>query len=224
MKPTKAPGGMGEEYGMYDNYADYGDDYDDEDFFYHMYFDEVSTTPIPEEFYDLLESVSNSDSDYFGVNDYFGGYDYGLRFRNSSETTTQASSRRSKNTKYLNLFSDKSSQRRNSKYLRAVKSDVSMRDGSVRRSLNDSKRDKSVKLRSKRSMKNKKKSAKGKKLKAGFRKRKQISPGVIGILDRRIPLFFRQSPFVTIALTKFVILSTGVTTGNIKHYFSILKT
>ena len=203
---------------MYDNYDDY-DDYDDEDFFYHMYFDEVSTTPIPEEFYDLLESVSNSDSDYFGVNDYFGGYDYGLRFRNSSETTTEASSRRSKNTKYLNLFSKKSSQRRNSKYLRTTS-----RNDSVRRKLNDSKSDHSVKLRSKRSMKNKKKSAKGKKLKAGFRKRKQISPGVIGILDRRIPLFFRQSPFVTIALTKFVILSTGVTTGNIKHYFSILKT
>ena len=45
------------EYGMY---GDGYDEYDEDDFFYHMYFDEVSTTHIPPEFYDLLESVSLS--------------------------------------------------------------------------------------------------------------------------------------------------------------------
>ena len=71
-------------------------------------------------------------------------------------------------------------------------------------------------MRSKRASKNKKqkkKNQKKKKGRVGFRKRKQLDPGVIGILDRRIPVFFRQSPFVSIALTQFVILSTGVTTG-----------
>ena len=69
MKPTQAPDE--------DFYASYGvDDYegwDEDDFFYHQYFDEVSTTPIPDEFNDLLESVANNNQaanypDYF---DYF---------------------------------------------------------------------------------------------------------------------------------------------------------
>merc|ERR1712080_327332 len=41
------------------NYADNYDDYDEDDFFYHMYFDEVSTTPLPleyHEYYDILEN------------------------------------------------------------------------------------------------------------------------------------------------------------------------
>ena len=42
---------------MYEEYSDYIE-YDEDDFFYHMYFDEVSTTPLPSEFYDILETVS----------------------------------------------------------------------------------------------------------------------------------------------------------------------
>ena len=75
-----------------------------------------------------------------------------------------------------------------------------------------------LKVRSKRGTHKKKvnRSRKSKKLlKSGFRRRKQLERGIIGNLDRRIPLFFRQSPFVTVALTKFVILSTGVTTGKL---------
>ena len=202
MKPTKAPDGMVE--GMYDNYG--YEDYDEDDFFYHMYFDEVSTTPIPSEFYDLLESVSNGGNTGFSYPDYF---DYGLKFRNASDSdsTTLPSARQSKNTRYLSFKSD-SSQRRNSKYLKIVESDARNKTSKSYDS------DDVIRSRSKRSSKRRKSSrARGKKLKAGFRKRKQIQPGVIGILDRRIPLFFRQSPFVTIALTKFVVLSTGVTTG-----------
>ena len=36
-------------------------------------------------------------------------------------------------------------------------------------------------------------------------------PRIVGILDRRIPEEFRQAEFITISLTKFVVLSTGVT-------------
>ena len=39
-------------------YFDYKNEYNEDDFFYHMYFDEVSTTPLPDEFYDILHSVS----------------------------------------------------------------------------------------------------------------------------------------------------------------------
>jgi hypothetical protein len=42
----------------YDMYFDYKNEYNEDDFFYHMYFDEVSTTPLPDEFYDILHSVS----------------------------------------------------------------------------------------------------------------------------------------------------------------------
>ena len=54
---------------MYD--GDY-EGYDEDEFFYHMYFDEVSTTPVPEEFYDILEYVSNSEGNSFSnYPDYF---------------------------------------------------------------------------------------------------------------------------------------------------------
>jgi hypothetical protein len=43
----------------YDMYFDYKNEYNEDDFFYQMYFDEVSTTPLPDEFYDILLSVSN---------------------------------------------------------------------------------------------------------------------------------------------------------------------
>ena len=53
-----------------------------------------------------------------------------------------------------------------------------------------------------------------KKTKNGPKKRiktKQSDPRIAGILDRRVPELFRVTPFVTISLTKFVILSTGST-------------
>ena len=99
MKPTVGPDpAMPEEYGMYN--GDY-EGYDEDEFFYHMYFDEVSTTPVPEEFYDILEYVSNSDGNSFSnYPDYFdyirGGPGLG---RNTSESdlTTQPSLRQNKN-------------------------------------------------------------------------------------------------------------------------------
>ena len=60
-----------EEYGEYLEYDGY------DDFFYHMYFDEVSTTPLPEEFYDILESVSHSGGD--NVSNYPDYFDYILK-------------------------------------------------------------------------------------------------------------------------------------------------
>ena len=46
---------------MYFEYED-TEEYDEDDFFYHMYFDEVTTTALPDEFYDILDAVSG-DSD-----------------------------------------------------------------------------------------------------------------------------------------------------------------
>ena len=218
MKPTVGPDpAMPEEYGMYDEY----EGYDEDEFFYHMYFDEVSTTPLPDEFYDILESVSNSGGNSFSnYPDYF---DYilksGLRANTSdSETSTQPSPRQSKNKRYLQ-FGDETNlkkSRRNSKFMK-----YKQREGE-----NDADRTKIIGKRSadsedvalvrvKRAFRGNKKNKnkKNKKRRQGFRKRKQIEPGIIGILDRRIPIFFRQSAFVTIALTRFVVLSTGVTTG-----------
>ena len=199
MKPTKFP-----DYNMDYGVDDY-EEYDEDDFFYHMYFDEVSTTPIPSEFYDLLESVSSSDNSGFNYPDYFD-YPLNNRFRNSSDSqeTTQRSSRQSKNNRYLK-FTD-TSRRRNSKLMKLKRYKRDNKNVSIVPIVNK------VKSRSKR-YSNKNNRGKHRASKSGFRMRKQIGPGIIGILDRRIPLFFRQSPFVTIALTKFVILSTGVTTG-----------
>ena len=42
-------------------------------------------------------------------------------------------------------------------------------------------------------------------------KRKRVKDArVVGILDRRVPIAFRQSDFISISLAKFVVLSTGV--------------
>ena len=109
-----------------------------------------------------------------------------------------------KNTRYLK-FTD-TSRRRNSKLMKLKRYKRDNKNVSIVPIVNK------VKSRSKR-YSNKNNRGKHRASKSGFRMRKQIGPGIIGILDRRIPLFFRQSPFVTIALTKFVILSTGVTTG-----------
>ena len=215
MKPTKFPDyGMGDlEYGMY---GDGYDEYDEDDFFYHMYFDEVSTTPIPPEFYDLLESVSNGANSGLNYPDYFDYFDKRLRNVTTEEaeadTTTVVSARQSKNTRYLN-FKQQPSRRRNSKLLRMQRrSSDETSPATVSRDHNSD----SVKVRSKRSPHKRKVNSsetKNKTKKSGFRKRKQIDPGIVGILDMRRPLFFRQSPFVSIALAKFVVLSTGVTTG-----------
>ena len=43
------------------------------------------------------------------------------------------------------------------------------------------------------------------------KRKKIIDPRIVGILDRRVPTEFRQSPFITISLASFVVLSTGVT-------------
>ena len=90
-----------------DDYYGYGEygvdvcDYDEDDFFYHLYFDEVSTTPIPDEFYDLLESSNYPD--------YFDYFDKSIKNRTSdeSDTTTARSTRQSENTQYLNSIEQK---------------------------------------------------------------------------------------------------------------------
>ena len=87
--PLKAPN---------NDYYDYYEGWDEDDFFYHQYFDEVSTTPIPDEFYDLLESSNYPDYfDYFvkSIND---------RPSDESDTTT---ARKSENTQYLNSIEQK---------------------------------------------------------------------------------------------------------------------
>ena len=207
MKPTQAPDDTMENYGMYDNY----EDYDEDDFFYHMYFDEVSTTPLPDEFYDILESVSNQYDTGLNYPDYFDYKYIKSKYENSTELkdTTDSSSRQSKNTRYLNFGS--SPRRRNSKLLKLKSRTITGREGVRYRSSKVNNYSEKIKVRSKRGTQKKRKSKKL--LRSGFRKRKQLERGIIGNLDRRIPLFFRQSPFVTVALTKFVILSTGVTTG-----------
>ena len=125
MKPTQGPDpAMPEEYGMYN--GDY-EGYDEDEFFYHMYFDEVSTTPVPEEFYDILEYVSNSEGNSFSnYPDYFdyirGGPGLG-RNNSESDLTTQPSLRQNKNKRYLqfgdlnNNNNNNNNSRRNSKFL-----------------------------------------------------------------------------------------------------------
>ena len=226
MKPTKAPDE--------DNYAMYGIDdyegYDEDDFFYHMYFDEVSTTPIPDEFYDLLESVASNNQ---GANypDYFDYFDKSIRNRTSdeSDTTTVSSARQSKNTRYLNFEKSNRASRRNSKFL-SMKSDAQMPHSRLSKVMRGHSSE-SVKVRSKRTaMKRNLKRARQReaRIRSGLRIVRNGSP-VIGILDRRVPRnsFFRQGEFLPIALTKFVVLSTGVTSGkkmtNFVHFSSICQ-
>ena len=221
MKPTKAPDD--------DFYAMYGVDdyegYDEDDFFYHMYFDEVSTTPIPDEFYDLLESVA-SNNQAANYQDYFDYFDKSIRNRTSdeSDTTTVRSARQSKNTRYLNFEKSKRASRRNSKFL-SLKSDAKMHHSRLSKVMRDQSSE-SVKVRSKRTaMKSNLKRARQReaRIRSGLRIVRNGSP-VIGILDRRTPRnsFFRQGEFLAIALTKFVVLSTGVTSGkrstNCSHF------
>lgn len=127
---------MPAEYGMYE--FNEGGDYDEDDFFYHMYFDEVSTTPLPEEFYDILESVSAGSNpqpaaypDYF---DYFLNEER-IRQANKGETTTERSSRQSKNSRYLRWKNSANgtsqtrpaeSRRRNSKFMKSTKQSTSL--------------------------------------------------------------------------------------------------
>ena len=211
MKPTKAPDE--DFYGMY-GVDDY-EGYDEDDFFYHMYFDEVSTTPIPDEFYDLLESVASNNQ---GANypDYFDYFDKSIKNRTSdeSDSTTVRSARQSKNTRYLNFEKSKRASRRNSKFL-SIKSDARIHYSRVMKD-NSSE---SVKVRSKRTTRKRnlnraRQREREARIRSGLRIVRNGSP-VIGILDRRTPRnsFFRQGEFLTIALTKFVVLSTGVTAG-----------
>lgn len=101
-KPTKAPDN-GEYYGEYGYYDIDGDgDYDEDDFFYHQYFDEVSTTATPDEFYDILESANYPD--------YFDSFDKIIKNRKSDESDKPSfatSGRHSENAQYLNSSEQK---------------------------------------------------------------------------------------------------------------------
>lgn len=226
MKPTKAPDD--------DFYAMYGVDeyegYDEDDFFYHMYFDEVSTTPIPDEFYDLLESVANNNQ-ALNYPDYFDYFDKSIRNRTSeeSDSTTVKSARQSKNTRYLNFEKSNKGSRRNSKFLN-MKSDTKIHHSRLSKAMREHSSD-LVKVRSKRTaLKRNLKRTRHReaRMRSGLRIVRNGSP-VIGNLDRRIPRnsLFRQGEFLTIALTKFVVLSTGVTSGEMlscdstKHYYCL---
>jgi len=264
MRPTRAPetedeDGMPEEYGMYGDY----EEYDEDDFFYHMYFDEVSTTPLPDEFYEILESVSSGGNTQNNANDDYSSnypdyFDYLLNTKgifssdseDSNETDTSVSDesvRKSKNNRYLQLersdVTTKSSNklRRNSKF-RRLKHRKKGEEVPYRRNskvlkhiehLNSDSVKSSVihrhnsKVRSKRAASKNSRTPKPKKwnknkwIRLRDRKRKKLernrlsaNPRIIGILDRRVPALFRQNPFVTISLAKFVVLSTGVTTAS----------
>ena len=225
MKPTKAPDDKEDFYGMY-GVDDY-EGYDEDDFFYHMYFDEVSTTPIPDEFYDLLESVASNNQ---GANypDYFDYFDKSIKNRTSddeSDITTVRSARQSKNTRYLNFEKSKRASRRNSKFL-SMKSDANMQHHSRLSKVMNYSSIESVKVRSKRTARKrnlKRARQREARIRSGLRIVRNGAP-VIGILDRRTPRnsFFRQGEFLSIALTKFVVLSTGVTSGKkfYRHFIS----
>jgi len=267
MRPTKEPepdDGMPAEYGMYDEY----EDYDEDDFFYHMYFDEVSTTPLPDEFYDILESVSAGENTQ-QVSNYPDYFDYLLNRKAGKEPSdsedavegvTETSSRLSKNNRYLQFrkrdSTIKSSKglRRNSKFRRLKTSEKtkgadeesvlyqSRRNSKVMRHRksehlsSETSTSSSVKQRrNSKISRSKRASAKSKRtpkpkwnknkwIRLRDRKRKKLErnrnrlsrdPRIIGILDRRVPALFRQNPFVTISLAKFVVLSTGVTTASV---------
>ena len=229
MRPTNPPDleeeGMPAEYGMYE--FNEGGDYDEDDFFYHMYFDEVSTTPLPEEFYDILESVSAGSNpqpaaypDYF---DYFLNEER-IRQANEEETTTEISSRQSKNSRYLRWKKSAAGinqtrpagSRRNSKFMKSIKQSSGgarpSRPNSKVRSKRSPGRGKKVKKhRKKELLKLRRRKKRRRESKAG--KRFSRGRGIIGILDRRIPAQFRQADFISISLASFVILSTGVTTS-----------
>jgi hypothetical protein len=200
------------------------EEYDEDDFFYHMYFDEVSTTPLPDEFYDILESVSAGANpapaaypDYF---DYFLTKE-ATRLANEDEVTTETSSRQNKNKRYLrwktsrNQTRPRSPRRRNSKYMKSIKHGLS-RPAAPRPSRRVA--------RSRRSPGNGREVKRWEKQLAKLRRRRRrklagkrfnwsgSGRGIIGILDRRVPAQFRQTPFITISLASFIILSTGVTT------------
>ena len=254
---------MPAEYGMYDEY----EEYDEDDFFYHMYFDEVSTTPLPDEFYEILESVSaGGNTQIANYPDYF---DYLLNTRAkepsdsdiTDEGVTESSLRQSKNNRYMQFgesdLKTKSSKglRRNSKFRRLKNREHSKSEKSVlipsrrnsrvmrhrdsehlnsevvktssvqQKRNNKVSRSKRAALRNNRTPKPKKWN-KNKWIRLRDRKRKKLerkrvsaNPRIIGILDRRVPALFRQNPFVTISLAKFVVLSTGVTTGIVAELF-----
>lgn len=219
MRPTLGPDpAMPEEYGEFPQY----EGYDEDEFFYHMYFDEVSTTPLPEEFYDILESVSNSGGDY--VSNYPDYFDYILKSglgsnTSDSEISTQPSLRQSKNTSYLQ-FGDENTfknPRRNSKFMKLKQRNGKNSEQKIRGKRSVTPKHSEIETFSVSPVRTKRSSVKSKKRNKrrhwlGFRKRKQVAPGVIGILDRnRPPGLFRQSEFVTIKLASFVVLSTGVT-------------
>ena len=189
------------------------EEYDEDDFYYHMYFDEVSTTPLPiDDFYDILESVSAGSEpqvlsppssekppDY---TDYFGGYDYEFDLTKTLNDTLEYFRDRVPR-RVAGHNSTTRNGRNNGKMLR-LKRDTQPRDKNA------------LSLAQKRQLINAKKSGKRLRIKVNHkrnrvRRRKVNDPRVIGILDRRTPELFRQSPFVTISLTKFVVLSTGVT-------------
>jgi len=251
MRPTRGPDpdGMPAEYGMYGDY----EEYDEDDFFYHMYFDEVSTTPLPDEFYEILESVSasgNNNQNEAGGADYFSDYpsyfDYLLNSRvktpsdsdndTKSDDKSESSERQSKNNRYLKLERSASSNRRNSKFLKFKNKKRSNKVSTQRQSkvmrhsehlTSDTvtQRQNTRVSRSKRSAVKSNRTQKTKKwnrnkwIRIRDRKRKKLerrknpNSRIVGILDRRIPVLFRQNPFVTISLAKFVVLSTGVTTA-----------
>ena len=225
MRPTNPPDDF--DYGMPGEDGTYEyENYDEDDFFYHMYFDEVSTTPLPEEFYDILESVSAGSNpqpaaypDYF---DYFLNEER-IRQANEEETTTEISSRQSKNSRYLRWKKSAginqtrpAGSRRNSKFMKSIKQSSGgprpSRPNSKVRSKRSPGRGKKVKKHWKKELlKLRRRKKRRRESKAG--KRFSRGRGIIGILDRRIPAQFRQADFISISLASFVILSTGVTTS-----------
>jgi len=231
MRPTNPPDdgldseGMPQEYGMYDLN---GGEYDEDDFFYHMYFDEVSTTPLPDEFYDILESVSaGSNPQPAAYPDYFDYFLNEKKIKNVEETTTEISSRQSKNTRYLRWKNSRgrnqtrpSSSRRNSKYMKSIKHGLSRPpaprpNSKLTRSRRSLGKTRKVKQWEKHLRLNKKKTRRFRKAGRRFRQGRGTGRGIIGILDRRVPPQFRQAEFITISLATFVILSTGVTTSTL---------
>ena len=202
---------------MYFNYPDDYEEYDEDDFFYHMYFDEVSTTPLPDEFYDILQSVSAGSNpqpvnypeysylDYLNDRTIGGPANFSaVSLRNPNATTSRPVrtpptfpprrrarlpfKKRRKPAPPSVTESATDPLPRSNRYLRNGKKSRWRR--TARRSGNRRRRQKNRRRR---------------------KRKKVVDPRIVGILDRRIPTLFRQAAFVKISLASFVVLSTGVT-------------
>jgi hypothetical protein len=236
----------------YDMYFDYKNEYNEDDFFYHMYFDEVSTTPLPDEFYDILHSVKASSGldspDYASLlsNRKIGRQNITLKaaavaggsptwvaaaaiLEDAAATadpdpvisTTQFNVGRN-----VTQFGRRAGEEEGKEEPRAARNSKQSRWRRSASSRNTIRRTAAAENKKKHPAAATKK-GKGQNLKwtlssKGTRRREQArrrrrkkkkqkqDPRIVGILDLRVPAYFKTNIFVPILLESFIVLSTGV--------------